>query len=115
MEAHNPVFAQRKLSELVRDDTAMLAHAMAAQMLARLQGLDLEWRTGWQGQGRRMWHWTEDGEWAGSRGGLLRFEAHERQEATLEAKRIVAPIATQQGWDAGGLDWSQVAAPDDRY
>ena len=79
MEAHNPVFAQRKLSELVRDDTAMLAHAMAAQMLARLQGLDLEWRTGWQGQGRRMWHWTEDGEWAGSRGGLLRFEPHERR------------------------------------
>ena len=84
-------------------------------MLARLQGLDLEWRTGWQVQGRRMWHWTDDGQWWDSLGALLRFEPHERQAATLEAKRIVACIAAQQGWDADGLDWSQVAAPDDRY
>ena len=118
MEARNPVFAQRKLSELAydnNDNNAMLAHAMAAQMLALRQGLAVEWRTGWRGQGKRMWHWAEDGEWADSLGRLLRFEAHERFEATLEAKRIVARIAAQQGWDADGLDWSQVAAPDDRY
>ena len=115
MEARNPVFAQRKLSELVHDDTAMLAHAMAAQVLARLQGLEVEWRTGWQGRGERMWYWTDRGEWADSLGRLLRFEAHDRLEATLEAKQIVARIAAQQGWDADGLDWSQVAAPDDRY
>ena len=115
MEARNPVFTQRKLSELVHDDTATLAHAMAAQMLAQLQGLEVEWRAGWQGQGERMWYWTEDGEWVSSWGAARRFEAHERLEATLEAKRIVARIAAQQGWDADGLDWSQVAAPDDRY
>ena len=61
-----------------------------------------------------MWHWMEDGEWVDSHGRLLRFEAHERFEATLEAKRIVARIAEQQGWDADSLDWSQVAAPNDR-
>ena len=115
MEARNPVFAQAKLSELVHDETAMLAHAMAAQMLARRQGLEVEWRSMWLNEGQRMWHWTEDGEWADSLGRLVRFEAHERFEATLEAKRIVARIAEQQGWDADGLDWSQVAAPDDRY
>ena len=116
MEARNPVFAQAKLSELVHDPTAMLAHALAAQMLARQQGLDVEWRSKWLGDGGgRMWYWTEDGEWVESWGGLLRFEAHERHEATVEAQRIVARIAAQQGWDADGLDWSQVAAPDDRY
>ena len=115
MEARNPVFAQTKLSELVDGKSAMLAHAMAAQMLAQLQGLEVEWRAGWQGQGERMWYWTEDGEWVSSWGAARRFEAHERLEATLEAKRIVARIAAQQGWDADGLDWSQVAAPDDRY
>ena len=115
MEARNPVFAQTKLSELVDGKSAMLAHAMAAQMLAQLQGLEVEWRAGWQGQGERMWYWTEDGEWVSSWGAARRFEARERLEATLEAKRIVARIAAQQGWDADGLDWSQAAAPDDRY
>ena len=115
MEARNPVFTQRKLSELVLDDSAMLAHAMAAQMLAHLQGLEVEWRTGWKRQGERIWYWTEDGEWVSWWGATRRFEAHERIEATLEAERIVARIAAQQGWDADGLDWSQVAAPDDRY
>ena len=115
VEARNPVFAQAKLSELVHDDTAMLAHALAAQMLARRQGLDVEWRSMWLREGERMWHWTEDGEWADSLGRYIRLEAHERHEATVEAQRIVARIAAQQGWDADGLDWSQVAAPDDRY
>ena len=115
MEARNPVFAQAKLSELVDDKTGMLAHALSAQMLARLQGREVEWRSMWLNEGQRMWHWTEDGEWVSSWGALRRFEAHERFEATLEAKRIVARIAAQQGWDADGLDWSQVAAPDDRY
>ena len=115
MEARNPVFAQAKLSELVYDDTAMLAHAMAAQMLAWRQGLDVEWRSMWLDEGKRMWYWTEDGEWADSVGRHIRLEAHERHEATVEAQRIVARIAAQQGWDADGLDWSQVAAPDDRY
>ena len=115
MEARNPVFAQRKLSEMVDDKTPMLAHAMAAQMLARLQGLEVEWHAGWRGQGERMWYWNEDGEWVSSWAVPRRFEAHERFEATLEAKRIVARIAAQQGWDADGLDWSQVTAPDDRY
>ena len=115
VEARNPAFAQRKLSELVYDDTAMLAHALAAQMLARRQGLDVEWRAGWRGRGERMWYWTEDGEWADSVGRYIRLEAHERHEATVEAQRIVARIAAQEGWDPDGLDWSQVAAPDDRY
>ena len=114
MEARNPTLAQAKLSELVHDDITMLAHAMAAQMLAPLQGLDVDWSAS-QWQELPKWHWMEDGEWVDSHGRLLRLEAHERHEATVEAQRIVARIAAQQGWDADGLDWSQVAAPDDRY
>ena len=115
MEARNPVFAQAKLSEVARDETAMLAHALAAQMLALLQGLEVEWRLKWAGDGdARMWYWREDGEWVDSWGGSFPFEAHERFEATLEAQRIVARIAAEQGWNADDLDWSQVAAPADR-
>ena len=57
------------------------------------------------------WQWTEDGAWHSSFGGRDWFTADEHEEATEEAKRIVARIAEQQGWDATDLDWTHVAAP----
>ena len=103
-EAHNPTLAQAKLAEIALGpemEEEMLAHAMAAQMLAPLQGVVAEW----------SWEWTEEAAWVDSWGGRLWFTADQHEDATEEAERIVVRIAEQQGWDATNLDWTRVAAP----
>ena len=107
LEAHNPTLAHVKMAQTALSDTKTLAHAMAAQMLAPLQGLNAAWRRhdAWR------WQWTEEGAWHSSFGGRDWFTADEHKEATEKAERIVARIAEQQGWDATNLDWTRVAAP----